>query len=116
MLDQLKWETLATRRARARLTLFYKAINGLIAIDTEGYLIPASTRTRSSHEQKYMYLYSRTNYMKFTFFPRTIPLWNSLPASVVESNTAQDFKSKLAQVQLPQHRLFQAALDAGSIS
>ena len=103
MLDQLKWEPLSTRRARDRLTLFYKATNGLIAIDTEGYLIPASSRTRSSHDQKYMYLWSRTNYMKFTFFPRTIPLWNSLPASVVESTNAQDFKANLAQVELPQH-------------
>ena len=59
---------------------------------------PTKGRTRASHQQKYMYLWSKTNYMEFIFFPRTIPRWNSLPAKVVEFKTAQEFKAALAQV------------------
>ena len=28
-----------------------------------------------------------------SFFPRTIPLWNGLPSSVVSSKTAEEFKA-----------------------
>ena len=30
--------------------------------------------------------------LKNSFFPRTIPLWNSLPSSVVSSKTIEEFK------------------------
>ena len=31
----------------------------------------------------------------FSFFPRTIPMWNSLPSSVVSSNTIEEFKAQI---------------------
>ena len=34
MFGKLKWEPLEIRRRRSRLTLFYKAVNGLVAVPT----------------------------------------------------------------------------------
>ena len=46
-------------------------------------LKPASDRTRRSsvcHSNQLKELYSRTDYRKYSFFPRTIRDWNSLPS------------------------------------
>ena len=37
-------------------------------------------------------VYSNSDALKNSFFPRTIPLWNSLPSSVVSSKTIEEFK------------------------
>ena len=39
MLQQLKWNTLLERRAKTRATLFYKIINGLMAVPSLPYLV-----------------------------------------------------------------------------
>ena len=33
--------------------------------------------------------------LKNSFFPRTIPMWNSLPSSVVSSKTIEEFKAQI---------------------
>ena len=33
--------------------------------------------------------------LKNSFFPRTIPTWNSLPSSVVSSKTIEEFKAQI---------------------
>ena len=50
-------------------------------------LRPGSTRTRSNHSHKFRQIPTRTNVFKFCFFPRSIPVWNTLPTSVVEAPT-----------------------------
>ena len=42
---------------------------------------------------KYTSYMAYSDALKNSFFPRTIPLWNSLPASVVSSKTAEEFKA-----------------------
>ena len=37
-------------------------------------------------------LFAYSDALKNSFFPRTIPLWNSLPSSVVSSKTIDEFK------------------------
>ena len=49
--------------------------------------------------------------MKFTLFPITIPLWNSLPAKVVEIKTTQ---FTTAQVQLAEHLMYIAPSSANA--
>ena len=46
-----------------------------------------------SHESQYTRYMSYTDALKNSFFPRTIPLWNSLPSSVVASKTTDEFKA-----------------------
>ena len=33
--------------------------------------------------------------LKNSFFPRTIPMWNSLPSSVVSFKTIEEFKAQI---------------------
>ena len=40
--------------------------------------------TRHMHNSYYITIYARTNIFKFSFVPRTVKDWNSLPRSAVE--------------------------------
>ena len=59
-------------------------------------LTPASTRTRANHTKKLRQISSRSDAYKFSFFPRAIPVCNSLPATVVEAPDLVSFKQGLS--------------------
>ena len=82
MLDHLQWESLEARRSKIQLTLFYKVVHDLVDIPASSYLTP---RTRSSHTKKFRQFSPSTDCFKFSFFPRTILLWNSLPAVTADA-------------------------------
>jgi hypothetical protein len=92
MLQQLKWETLESRRTKIQLTMFYKIVNNLVDIPADHYLTPSKTRTRTTHSKKMLQYHTRTDTLKFSFFPRTIHSWNMLPATVAEAPDLVSFK------------------------
>ena len=65
-----------------------------MSLDKDKYLTPAPNlhRTRASHDLQYTRYFAYSDALKNSFFPRTIPLWNSLPSSVVSSKTTEEFK------------------------
>ena len=100
MLDDLHWSTLEKRRTNSSLTLFYKIHNRLVDIDRVRYLSTnKSTRHsgRLSNSQQYDRQTSSSDLLKFSYFPRIIPLWNALPESTVASNTVDSFKLLIDQ-------------------
>ena len=92
MIDQLQWESLESRRSKIQLTLFFKVIHNLIDIPADNYLTPSTTRT---HYQLIRFSPS-TDSFKFSFFPCTVPLWNSLPAVIAEAPSLVTFKKGLS--------------------
>ena len=94
MLDELEWPSLEARREQSSLTFFYKIHSGTVSLDKNKYLTPAPNlqRTRASHDLQYTIYFAYSDALKNSFFPRTIPLWNSLPSSVVSSKTIEEFK------------------------
>jgi hypothetical protein len=98
MLQELNWESLESRRTKAQLTLLYKIINDLVDIPSQPYLQPGSSRTRSQHASKFRQYSVRTNVLKFSFFPRTIPTWNTLPATVAESPSLASFRREMKKL------------------
>ena len=96
MLQDLDWESLESRRVKIQLTLLFKVIQDLENISAAAYLMPASTRTRANHTKKLRQISSRSDAYKFSFFPRTIPVWNSLPATVAEAPDLVSFKQGLS--------------------
>ena len=80
---------------KSSLTFFYKIHSGTVSLDKDGYLTPARNlrSTRASHNSQYTRYMAYSDALKNSFFPRTIPLWNSLPSSVVSSKTAEEFKA-----------------------
>ena len=94
MLDELEWPSLEARRDQSSLTFFYKIHSGTVSLDKDKYLTPAPNlqRTRVSHDSQYTRYFAYSDALKNSFLPRTIPLWNSLPSSVVSSKTIEEFK------------------------
>ena len=96
----LKSEPLEARRTKAQLTIFYKSVKNLVDIPMENYATPASARTRANHSKKFCHLSSNTNVVTFSFVVRTIPIWNSLPASTAEAPSLAQFRRELTKLKL----------------
>ena len=86
------WPTLQQRRNLASVTMLYKLQHQLItfyvhvvSISNLHYLVP-------SRDHKFIQPLSPTNYHLYSFFPRTIRLWNSLPNQVANSPDLDAFK------------------------
>ena len=95
MLDELEWLSLEVRREQSFLTLFYKIHSDTVSLYKDKYLTPAPNirSTRASHESQYTRYLAYSEALKNSFFPRTMPVWNSLPSSVVSSKTPEEFKA-----------------------
>ena len=95
MLDELEWPSLEARREQSSLTFFYKIHSGTVSLEKDKYLTPAPhlRSTRASHESQYIRYLAYSDALKFSFFPRTIPVWNSLPSSTVLAETVESFKA-----------------------
>jgi hypothetical protein len=83
MITKLGWESLESRREKARLNLMNKIVGGRVAIPLEEYITQGSTRTRSVNSDKFKLYAARTLAFKNSFFPRTIPVWNKTPNSII---------------------------------
>ena len=95
MLKELGWDTLELRRKRQRLSLMYMFQNDLAEINKQKYLAPKARTSRHLHKYSYKVPPSKTNYHKFSFFPRTIKDWNTLPINTVEAPSLVSFKVRL---------------------
>ena len=100
MIEHLEWESLEARRAKHQLTMLFKIIHDLVDIPANGYLTPASNRTRSQHSLKFRQIPTSSDYYKFSFFPRSVCHWNSLPANVAEAPSLVSFKRELSSVSI----------------
>jgi len=94
---ELELQTLEERRLQQRLIFFYKVINGevVVTVDDLG-LEGADSRTRATHSYKFKQKRARTDHLKYSMVHRTIPTWNSLPATVTEADSLDIFKSRLS--------------------
>ena len=90
--EALGWETLECRRHVAAATTFHKSINNLLYLPIPGSVLPADPRTRSKYPYKVRHIATNTNAYKYSFFPRTIPLWNNLPTTAVTATSPEAFQ------------------------
>ena len=96
MLSDLKWDSLQTRREKARLVMFYRVTHGLVDIPLPKDLLPMPYKnTRNFHPKKYRPLACNTNYYMGTFFPSTVNIWNTLPAATLDQPNIAKFKDEL---------------------
>ena len=97
MLTGLEWPTLESRRRRARLTTFFKYHSKHISINSKfaPSADPSRRRARNSNSQSYPIPSNRTDYRKFSFFPRTIVEWNALPEAAVAAPSVEAFQHHL---------------------
>ena len=98
MLDYLSWELHETRKTKLHLTVLFKIVHGLIEIPSTEYLTPVTSRTRPANTLKFQQYSTSTDCYKYSFLPRTIPLWNRLPTAVAEAPSLASFKRELSDV------------------
>ena len=93
----LNWPTLEKRRQVARLTLMYKCVTNQAAID-----IPccvhhqSSLKARASHPLKFIPPQPSCDTYKYSFWPRTIIDWNSLPSDYLTMDSTVKFKATIS--------------------
>jgi hypothetical protein len=95
MLNQLKWRTLQQRRVDARLCMWYKMVHGLVSLSPLSYTQPITRMSRRAHSCGYVPLHSTKDVLRYSFVPRTVFAWNSLPPDLV---TADSFRGRVMQL------------------
>ena len=70
-------------------------LNGLVEIPMNERLITANKITHGGHNHAYKHIRANTTLGQNSFWHRTFPDWNFLPAAVIESKTVAVFKSQL---------------------
>ena len=96
VVDSVEWPTLQQCHRNARLEMFFKFHHVLISISSSYLSRPTSSRRSSRKNNDYSYDIPscQTHHRQMSFFPRTIPDWNSLPQEIVAADTLDCFKSR----------------------
>lgn len=98
MMKQTGLPTLKERRRQARLISFYQSVNGENATSFPSYIRPKERTTRSQHSHRFIRLNTHSDSYKFSFFPRTLRDWDSLPTNVIESPSVKIFKDAIRKL------------------
>lgn len=98
MLGKLGWRRLDLRRIDQRLAMFHGITHSLVAIPSEHYVTRNTRPSRTSHDMTFKQIQTSSDFYKFSFFPRTITHWNSLPANLVNLNATQ-FSQAVSQIE-----------------
>jgi hypothetical protein len=93
-----KLDSLNTRRVKQDLVMCYEIINGLICLDLSGFSSYVVSHRTRGHNYKLAIQYCRIDAHKFCFARRVCPVWNTLPADVVNACSLNSFKRKLTVV------------------
>ena len=94
IIKTLKWQSLQQQRQRFDLVLLYRVVHGLVAVPASYLPTPATVcSTRQSNSLKFIQPPCERNAYHHSLFPRTVPIWNSLPTTVVTAPSLDIFKS-----------------------
>ncbi len=75
--------------------MFYKVVNGLVAIPAGAYLQESKPLPINNHPATYKQQ-ARTQYYQYRHYPGTIPEWNHLPETTAMALILDNIKSRLA--------------------
>ena len=93
LVSSLGWDTLEHRRLFNQSVLFYKFHNGLVNCKLPDSVTCCSSRSLTrSHHLAYQRPQSNILTHCYSFFPRTLRVWNSLPCEVVTSPSLDSFR------------------------
>ena len=92
MLQKLNWLPLEERRARAKTTLLFKALNNLVEIPISHLTL---TQNFTRQHKNFFIPYARTDTHRHSFYLSAIRLWNTLPTSTQESKSLDRFKHSI---------------------
>ena len=99
ILKTLGWEPPAELRAKARITMMYRIVHGLVDILASDHIIQAPASRRNGNAQ-FRVPYARTLVYQRGIFPDGTRLWNTLPNEVTEAESIDTFKEPLSQLRV----------------
>jgi len=97
---KLNLKSLKYRRLCLDLYLLYKTIFGMCDVNLNSILSLRGDVPTRGHRYKVMLEHCTNNYHKNFFVQRVAPIWNSLPASIVDFSSFTSFKRSLNNVNL----------------
>ena len=93
----LGWKDLKSRREAATTCLFNQGLNSLENLPLHNLSQP-QRQSRHMHDKHLNIPYARTNIYKFSFLPKAIKLWNSLPnALILDSKNVVAFEVNIKE-------------------
>ena len=98
MITKLHLELLTTRRTKRWLTIFHKAIHSRLSLHVANQLQPIKRHARHLNSKAFNTIHASKNCYKFSYFPRTIKYWNSLPDAIANITEPQQFKQALTHL------------------
>ena len=90
LVHHLGWDTLEHRRLLHQASMFYKIRNGLVRIEFPKCVTPSLRETKPHNYQQ---LKSNILSYSYSFFPRTIRVWNRLTRPVHEALSVTTFEA-----------------------
>ena len=98
MIKKLHLKLLTTRRTNRRLNIFHKAIHSHLSLPVANLLQPIKRHSRHLNSKAFNTIHVSKNCYKFSYFPRTIKDWNSLPDATVNITEPHQFKQTLTHL------------------
>jgi hypothetical protein len=92
LIDKIGWDSLHTRRLVAQNTMFYKIHHNLVNISMPSAIQPATYFARLDHSLKYAIPIASIDSYKYSFYPRSVRIWNQLPVHAVTALTPSAFR------------------------
>ena len=92
LIQQLQWDSLQTRRLLNQSVMFYKIQHQLINISFSPHFQHVSSSIRRNNSLCYQQPNSNVDVYAYSFYPRTIRIWNRLPEAVVCAPSICAFK------------------------
>ena len=83
----LNWQTLEHRRIIKQSMTFYKILNKIKP--------PTGLLTRSHNRHHYTVLRSQLNSVVYSFYPRAIRIWNTIPKEITEIKQPESFQAAI---------------------
>jgi len=94
MISDLGWPSLLQRRQQAKLCMVYRIVHELIEIPLPQNLQFRSSTTRG-HNLRFIVPFCSTDYLRHSFFPSPVRLWNTLPEHTASAPSLEAFKGRL---------------------
>ena len=94
MLSSLGWTSLECRREISRVIMLFKILHNETSISSYHLPMPITTCTRG-HSYRFRQISAHLNIYLHSFFPATIKIWNSLPATAIEATNVDDFQKRI---------------------
>ena len=92
LIAALDWDSLHTRRLLCQATMLFKIHYGLVNIQFPSVIYPATYLGRHDHTLKYNLPVTTIDPYKYSFYPRSVRIWNQLPPVAVLAPSTSAFR------------------------